>query len=386
MAGIGGSIVIITLTRTVDIVPSSWDLPVNTRLGIIVSLFGFLLAGVQPFVGRLADRIDTLKPLIQFGMGTFTLSTLLLSVADTYVQVVALRALQGLSLAFTVPTSLSVIANLTTAKDRGTSMGLYGTARMLGFGIGPLIGGALLMQLTTWQTYRIAAVPGAIAFILITLGLPREATRPPASAHTEGTPVVHLPITPFLILGACFFAIASCISMLVALEQEFTDRLHLSAWEFSIAFSALILMRMFFDWPVGMLSDRVGRRPLIVVGLLLIGPATVASAYVDSGALLIAARFVMGAGMTLIAPSAFALTGDMLRGQRGGSRVGLVTAGFGLGLAVGPLLAAILSDAFAFTLPFWLYGSIPIILAFVVHQTIEEPKRGFVPSAKSGDE
>ena len=59
--------------------------------------------------------------------------------------------------------------------------------------------------------------------------------------------------------------------------------------------------------------------------------------------------------------------------------MGLGTAGFGLGLAVGPLLAAILSDTVAFVLPFWIYGALPVTLAVVVHTQIKEPKRGYTP-------
>jgi MFS family permease len=364
LAGIGGSMVILALTRAVDVATTGLNLAPNARLGLVVSVFGILLAGAQPAVGALGDRIGR-RPLLIGGMAVFAFATLLMPLATRFEALLGLRGLQGLALACTVPTSLAVIAALVPTQRRGRAMGLYATARMLGFGVGPLIGGAVLDYAGTTVTLLAAVVPGLLAATLVTAALDEPPALGPSTPSSNAGDEVR--VLPFVALSSAFFVVAICVSLLIALEDTFTHRLDLSAFEFSVAFSALVFARLVSDATIGRWSDGGDRRRWIVTGLVLLAPATLACAWAPTIEWLTLARITMGIGMAFIASPAFALVGDLVESGVGrGSSVGIVTAGFGAGLGVGPISAALLADRLAFEVPFALCAGLALIVAVVL--------------------
>ena len=106
------------------------------------------------------------------------------------------------------------------------------------------------------------------------------------------------------LLAAVFFFAACCLTTLLALEQEFTDRLRLSSFDFSLVFSAMIAVRLFLDYGMGRLSDQIGRKVLIVTGLLILGPSTLLLAYGQTTLQLVGIRMLMGVGMSNCWPKA----------------------------------------------------------------------------------
>ena len=79
-----------------------------------------------------------------------------------------------------------------------------------------------------------------------------------------------------------------------------------------------------------------------------------------------------------IAVSALAYAGDMAQAQgsgRQGRQVSVVTIGFGLGIAIGPLLAGILSTFF-FELPFIIGGILSLVGAWIVFRYMPETVQG----------
>jgi MFS family permease len=167
---------------------------------------------------------------------------------------------------------------------------------------------------------------------------------------------------------------ASDFSMLVTLERQFNTRLDETAFAFSIAFSALMISRLMFQVPLGQLSDRVGRKPLIISGLILMVPATALLGYAASTLQLIGLRLFQGLASAAIAAPAFAVAGDMAQAGGEGRQMSIVTMGFGLGIALGPLIAGVLAVSF-FQLPFLIGGLLTLISAFVVFRYVPETVR-----------
>ncbi|MBX9391855.1 MFS transporter [Streptomonospora nanhaiensis] len=98
---------------------------------------------------------------------------------------------------------------------------------------------------------------------------------------------------------------------------------------------------------MGALGDRIGRRRLLLIGGALFGAASALAAYVPTAEALIAARALLGAGGAVLAPSTLALIRDMFRDERQrGVAVGVWTAAFTGGIAVGPILGGVLLEYF----------------------------------------
>ncbi len=119
---------------------------------------------------------------------------------------------------------------------------------------------------------------------------------------------------------------------------------------YNLSFAALVLA-------AGGLSDRLGRKGMLLTGLAVFGLASLAGSFATSTAELIAARAVMGAGAAMMFPSTLSLLTSVFTGRRERARaIGLWGATTGAGIASGPIIGGWLLEHF------W-WGSVFLFLA-----------------------
>ncbi|SDE05629.1 MFS transporter [Streptomyces prasinopilosus] len=98
---------------------------------------------------------------------------------------------------------------------------------------------------------------------------------------------------------------------------------------------------------MGTLGDRVGRRKLLLVGAAAFGVASVAAAYADSPATLIAARAALGVAGATLMPSTLALISNMFRDARQrGVAIAVWVTMFSVGIALGPVVGGAMLEYF----------------------------------------
>ena len=381
---IGNSILIIVIPLMIVQLPSPLlPIPEPERVGVLIALYGFLAAFVQPIGGALVDRTNRHKLFILIGLATMAVATSGFSFATTFLDLLALRALQGIGFALTIPASVAIITIVTRKTTRGGSMGIYNSSRFLGFAIGSLIGGFL------YTTYgpNIAFYAGT-GFIILAIVLVQVFVREVEMTEGEAGPIApeedkderrnlfSLPDLNFISpgiggLGFAIFLMASAFAMLVTLEPQFNVRLHETAFAFSIAFSTLAATQVVLQYPIGRISDRWGRKSFIIAGLLLTAPAIGALGFIHTTTELIGLRFIQGIATAAIAAPAFALAGDLSKRETQGRQLSIVTTGFGLGIALGPLIAGFLVS-YGFEVPFLVGAALSLLGAWVVYRYVPE--------------
>lgn len=369
---LGNSILIIVLPLYIARQPSLLlDFPTEFLVGLVISLYGFLLAFGQPFAGTLSDRSGRRKAFILAGLALMTIATLGFMFAGRYIWIILLRGLQGLGVAMIIPAVLALITAYTETKTRGNAMGVYSTFRMIGFATGPLLAGLLQVYFGFNAAFIVGAAFVAAAYVLVQLSVEDV----PVRINDSGLDLVaeqsygrlgFAPSLSLLVLSFGSVVLASSLSMMAALENEFNVRLAQTAIGFGIAFSALTISRLFVQIPIGRLSDRIGRKKLIVSGLVALAPITVLFGYVSTTLQLIGLRLIQGVVTAAIAAPAFALAGDLARKGGEGQEMSFVTMGFGLGLALGPLVAGSLAGYLGFKVPFYVIGVLSILAAYAV--------------------
>jgi DHA2 family multidrug resistance protein len=132
---------------------------------------------MTPPTGYLTNRFG-LKRLFLISVAGFTFSSVLCGLAQSLVQIVLFRILQGLFGAALVPLSQTVLMNINTKERQGSAIALWGVAVMAGPVLGPVLGG-WLTQAYSWRFVFYINVPvGIIAFFGMTAFLtdtPRNA-------------------------------------------------------------------------------------------------------------------------------------------------------------------------------------------------------------------
>lgn len=342
-------------------------------VSVTLSLYGLVNTILQPFVGVLTDRISRRKPLILAGLIIMGLGTGAFTIARTFSDLLAIHLVQGVGLALTVPASLAIINSSSVTTSRGRSIGFYSTLRLLGFAIGPLLGGYLHIRFGFNLAFYVGAgvtLLGSLA-VLIWVKDPAQDRNPDSQGY--GLKIFDREVwnKNIISLGAAMFMMASAYSMMSALENEFNLRLQQTALGFGIAFSALTVSRMIVQIPLGYLSDKVGRKPLIVIGLILMAPATVLLGVVGTTLQLTGARALQGITSAAVSSPAFALAGDLSPKQGEGRQMSIITTGFFLGISIGPLIAGFFSQI-AFVLPFVIGGAMLLVGAAIVYLFVPE--------------
>ena len=387
---LGNSLLIVLLPLYIAERPATWlSLPTEAQVGLVVSLYGFLFAFSQPFAGVTTDKVGKRKPFILAGLLLMMGATLGFMFARRYVWILLLRCLQGLGVAMIIPAVLALISGVTEKRTRGNAMGVYSTFRMVGFASGPLLGGFLHVYFGFNAAFLAGAAFLVVAILLVQFTVhepPRIDVQPDATHGPSGLRSLLAPSATNLVLMTSTVVMASSLSMISALETEFNQRLSQTALGFGAAFSALTVARLVVQIPVGRLSDRVGRKKLIVAGLLVLAPLTVLFGYVGTTVQLINLRLVQGVATAFIAAPAFALAADLARKGGEGREMSFVTMGFGLGMGVGPLIAGLLGGYMGFEVPFYVVGAMSLVAAAMVVCWAEESIKPVDWPVSGGDE
>jgi EmrB/QacA subfamily drug resistance transporter len=142
---------------------------------------------------------------------------------------------------------------------------------------------------------------------------------------------------------------------------------------YNLAFAGLVLA-------AGSLSDRFGRRPALIVGLVGFAAASAVGAMVTDAGALVAARFGMGAFAALIFPTTLSIISNTFpeRRQRAAA-LGVWGAVVGIGVAAGPVAGGVLLEHFAWGSVFWALVPLALLTAVAAFFLVPESRDPGVP-------
>ncbi|HLV97317.1 MAG TPA: MFS transporter [Ktedonobacterales bacterium] len=179
--------------------------------------------------------------------------------------------------------------------------------------------------------------------------------------------------SPLLLMALTVFIDITGFGLILPLLPFWAERLGAGPVGVTLIVTAYALAQFLFTPLLGSLSDRYGRRPIILLSLLVEAFAFAWTALAGSLPLLLAARFIGGLGASNIG-SAQAVVADVTPPEGRARGMGLIGAAIGLGFVVGPALGGVLSSLGA-ALPFWAAMGVALANALLVLAFLPETRQ-----------
>ena len=175
----------------------------------------------------------------------------------------------------------------------------------------------------------------------------------------------------FLVVAADGFDVASVGYVAPLLKKAWS----LTPAQLGPIFGAGLLGLTIGSFLFGPLADRIGRKRVIVISMMLFGTGSLACSFADSLRWLVALRFLTGVGLGGAMPTAITLASEFTSERKRAWQVTLMFCGFTLGLAFGGAVAAALIPTFGWQGVFVFGGIVPLCLAPIIWRWIPESLR-----------
>ena len=371
---------------------ASFDLGV-TAASIVVSSFAFFRLVFAPAGGRLIDTLGERRVYVA-GLLIVAASTYAVAAAQTYWQLLLFRGLGGIGSTMFTVSAMALIIRLTPSDSRGRASSAYASSFLFGNILGPVVGG-LLAGLGMRIPFVIYATGLLLAAAVVWFRLERqpqldsggpdadaeagETAAPeagePAAASATGSEA--LPRMRFrdawrdsayrASLGSAVAVGWAAMGARIALYPLFVVAV-LGADErvSGIALTVFALGMAVSVTVVGRLTDTWGRRPFVLVGLFVLGTATVAVGYSGSVWVFFGLTLLAGLGGGLVNPAVQASVGDVIGRERsGGTVLSRFQMAMDVGAIAGPVVSGALVDAFGYDWAFLVTGLV-VIVAWVL--------------------
>jgi DHA1 family quinolone resistance protein-like MFS transporter len=178
----------------------------------------------------------------------------------------------------------------------------------------------------------------------------------------------------------------SGIGMIVPLIPAYTESLGASAADLGWVMASFFIGRILGQVPAGLVTDRVGRRMVLLGALVGYTVSCLGYATTKDAIWLMPYRFIQGASAGFFSVAARSLMNDLAGPKLRGAAQGVYSASINLGFAIGPMVGSFLAKHIAMSAPFWgsagLSSVALLVLTFV--SFIGRPPTKTVPAIPKG--
>jgi DHA1 family multidrug resistance protein-like MFS transporter len=346
---------------------------------LLISAFAFMRLVADPVVGPIVDRYgERLSSII--GVLIVGLSAALAALATNFPLVVVLRGAGGAGSALFFAALYSYLLKVVPPHRMGRTMSIFYGALNVGIIAGGPLGGLIAHQWGLASPLFVYSGMCLLCGLLYMRFMPdppvRDAAHEPQRAgDPEGTlwqrtsaQIIGLMkqrafVTTAVLNMAFFWVVAGGYDTLVPLFAK--EGLGVSPIGVGAIFALAVGGEFLVLYPAGSLSDRIGRKPLLLVSLSSLAIMMAVLGWAGSPLVLGLVIFIVGltSGSTAAAPAA--MLSDVVPQTGSGTAVGVFRFFGDLGFVIGPLVGGITAGAFGFR---WAFGlmALPVLLALAL--------------------
>lgn len=320
-----------------------------SAVGLIEGLAESTTAFVRAWSGWLSDRVRARKPMILGGYALAAMGKVVLALAYVWPVVLLARTVDRAGKGIRTAPRDALIADVTPVGQRGRAFGFHRAADTAGAVLGPAI--AIAMLALTDDSYRLvfllAVIPAALAVCVIPLVTER---RPQARSDVEHVPLrsLGLPFYSFLAVSA-LFAFGNSSDVFLVLRAK---DIGLRDTEVVLAYMGYNAVYALLSMPVGIMSDRIGRRTMISLGYAVFALAYVGFGLNESQGFICLLFAVYGLHMALMEGVSRVMVVDFIPAQGRATALGLYQGVLGGMVLIASVLAGLLWDNVGHSAPF----------------------------------
>jgi DHA1 family tetracycline resistance protein-like MFS transporter len=359
-------------------------------LGLMSMSFALAQLVAAPFMGSLADRYGR-RPLVLLALAAFAGANVAFLFATSTTAFIIIRVLEGALTAGLFPAAMGVVADVVPEKQRaqwvGVVMGSYGA----GLIFGPVVGGVLYDGWGYAAPFVASAIMAVIALITAVIMMPetrtpevrwREELRSRRVSATE--PITEASLwaslpRPLHVFGTLLILDFIGVFVFAFIQPQmvfyFYDVLGWTTIQFGVVVGAYGLAMVFGQLVLGRSSDRFGRKPIIVLGILVTTTLYAGLAFVTLYPAMLLVAAVAGLGAALISPALSSFYLDITDEQYRSRILGVKESSAALGGVVGPLLLVAVSAFMAPKGIFIFAGAVMVAGAGVAIVGLPAPSR-----------
>jgi MFS family permease len=292
-----------------------------------------------------------------------------------------LRFVHGFATAIFSPVASAYVASLAET-GRGARLGWFSSANDIGATAGPLIGGFALYFTASYSlTYLLVGVLGVLTLLVVLLlpDVDREARAEKtlaARAVDFRRGIAEVFRTPPIFIAAGIEAVMYLgYGAFLGFLPIYAKKVGLNDAEIAIVLGAQLILAMLAKPITGRLSDRVGRIPVIVVGLLLCAIALPLIFRSESLTAFILVAPLLGLGVGAVTPVTNALIADLASARHLGAAMGVFGTIWDVGEAAGPVIAGFLIGRLGYAATFDVLAAVIAAVTVTLIALVRDPNR-----------